>query len=43
MFLKPACRFRSLPAYRGINLQSGNDACVAMADFAAGSGTRLWA
>lgn len=22
---------------RGINLQSGNDACVAMADFAAGS------
>ncbi|HFM0366273.1 TPA: D-alanyl-D-alanine carboxypeptidase DacA [Escherichia coli] len=35
MFLKPGVPVSQL--IRGINLQSGNDACVAMADFAAGS------
>ncbi|XNM77762.1 hypothetical protein ACLK19_04315 [Escherichia coli] len=37
-----ACRFR-FSAIRGIDLQSGNDACVAMADFAAGSQDALLA
>ena len=37
MFLKPGMQFPVSQLIRGINLQSGNDACVAMADFAAGS------
>ena len=43
MFLKPGMQVPVSQLIRGINLQSGNDACVAMADFAAGSRTRLWA
>lgn len=38
MFLKPGMQVPVSQLIRGINLQSGNDACVAMADFAAGSG-----
>lgn len=40
MFLKPGMQVpvsQVSQLIRGINLQSGNDACVAMADFAAGS------
>ncbi|HBN5707114.1 TPA: D-alanyl-D-alanine carboxypeptidase DacA [Enterobacter hormaechei] len=37
MFLKPGMQVPVSQLIRGINLQSGNDACVAMADFAAGS------
>ncbi|HGW5584748.1 TPA: D-alanyl-D-alanine carboxypeptidase DacA [Enterobacter kobei] len=37
MFLKPGMQVPVYQLIRGINLQSGNDACVAMADFAAGS------
>ncbi|CAH3632019.1 D-alanyl-D-alanine carboxypeptidase DacA [Enterobacter cloacae] len=37
MFLKPGMQVSVSQLIRGINLQSGNDACVAMADFAAGS------
>lgn len=35
MFLKPGMQVPVSQLIRGINLQSGNDACVAMADFAA--------
>ncbi len=37
MFLKPGDRVPVSKLTRGINLQSGNDACVAMADYIAGS------
>lgn len=37
MFLKPGMQVPVSQLIRGINLQSGNVACVAMADFAAGS------
>lgn len=37
MFLKPGMEVPVAQLIRGINLQSGNDACVAMADFVAGS------
>lgn len=37
MFLKPGMQVPVSQLTRGINLQSGNDACVAMADFVAGS------
>lgn len=37
MFLKPGMQVPVSQLIRGINLQSGNGACVAMADFAAGS------
>ncbi len=37
MFLKPGDQVSVLQLTRGINLQSGNDACVAMADYVAGS------
>ncbi|HDC4265511.1 TPA: D-alanyl-D-alanine carboxypeptidase DacA [Enterobacter cloacae] len=37
MFLKPGMQVPVSQLIRGINLQSGNDACVAMADFAADS------
>lgn len=37
MFLKPGMQVPVSQLIRGINLQSGNDAFVAMADFAAGS------
>ncbi|EOI1338611.1 D-alanyl-D-alanine carboxypeptidase DacA [Enterobacter hormaechei] len=37
MFLKPGMQVPVSQLIRGINLQSRNDACVAMADFAAGS------
>lgn len=37
MLLKPGMQVPVSQLIRGINLQSGNDACVAMADFAAGS------
>ncbi|AIE63124.1 D-alanyl-D-alanine carboxypeptidase [Enterobacter cloacae ECNIH2] len=37
MFLKPGMQVPVSQLIRGINLQSSNDACVAMADFAAGS------
>lgn len=37
MFLKPGDQVPVSKLIRGINLQSGNDACVAMADFVAGS------
>ena len=37
MFLKPGDRVPVSLLIRGINLQSGNDACVAMADYVAGS------
>ena len=37
MFMKPGMQDPVSQLIRGINLQSGNDACVAMADFAAGS------
>lgn len=37
MFLKPGMQVPVSQLIRGINLQSGNDACVAMADFVAGS------
>lgn len=37
MFLKPGDRVSVAQLSRGINLQSGNDACVAMADYVAGS------
>lgn len=37
MFLKPGMQVPVSQLIRDINLQSGNDACVAMADFAAGS------
>lgn len=37
MFLKPGDRVSVAKLTRGINLQSGNDACVAMADYVAGS------
>ena len=36
MFLKPGERVSVADLTRGINLQSGNDACVAMAEFVAG-------
>lgn len=36
MFLKPADRVSVSQLIRGINLQSGNDACVAMAEYVAG-------
>ena len=39
MFLKPGMQVPVSQLIRGINLQSGNDACVAMADYVAGSGT----
>ena len=38
MFLKPGMQVPVSQLIRGINLQSGNDACVAMADYVAGSG-----
>ncbi len=41
MFLKPGMQVPVSQLIRGINLQSGNDACVAMADFAAGSQRRV--
>ncbi|MEY4921335.1 MAG: D-alanyl-D-alanine carboxypeptidase dacA [Pseudomonadota bacterium] len=37
IFLKPGDRVSVSKLTRGINLQSGNDACVAMADYVAGS------
>ncbi|WP_313053763.1 D-alanyl-D-alanine carboxypeptidase DacA [Atlantibacter hermannii] len=37
MFLKPGMQVPVSQLIRGINLQSGNDACVAMADYLAGS------
>ncbi len=37
MFLKPGDQVSVSMLSRGINLQSGNDACVAMADYVAGS------
>lgn len=37
MFLKPGDKVPVSKLTRGINLQSGNDACVAMADYVAGS------
>lgn len=37
MFLKPGDRVSVAKLSRGINLQSGNDACVAMADYIAGT------
>ncbi|WP_039054948.1 D-alanyl-D-alanine carboxypeptidase DacA [Enterobacter sp. Bisph1] len=37
MFLKPGMQVPVSQLVRGINLQSGNDACVAMADYVAGS------
>lgn len=37
MFLQPGMQVPVSKLIRGINLQSGNDACVAMADFVAGS------
>lgn len=37
MFLKPGMQVLVSQLIRGINLQSGNDACVAMADFVAGN------
>lgn len=37
MFLKPGDRVTVSKLTRGINLQSGNDACVAMADYVAGN------
>jgi len=37
MFLKQSDRVSVAKLSRGINLQSGNDACVAMADYVAGS------
>jgi len=37
MFLQPGMQVPVNKLIRGINLQSGNDACVAMADFVAGS------
>lgn len=37
MFLKPGDQVPVSKLTRGINLQSGNDACVAMADYVAGS------
>lgn len=37
MFLKPGDRVTVAQLTRGINLQSGNDACVAMASYIAGS------
>ncbi|MDF7680412.1 D-alanyl-D-alanine carboxypeptidase DacA [Enterobacteriaceae bacterium ESL0689] len=37
MFLKPGMQVTVSQLIRGINLQSGNDACVAMADYVAGS------
>jgi D-alanyl-D-alanine carboxypeptidase (penicillin-binding protein 5/6) len=37
MFLKPGMEVPVSQLIRGINLQSGNDACVAMADYVAGS------
>ncbi|SQA96801.1 D-alanyl-D-alanine carboxypeptidase dacA precursor [Cedecea neteri] len=37
MFLQPGMQVPVNKLVRGINLQSGNDACVAMADFVAGS------
>ncbi|WP_340620748.1 D-alanyl-D-alanine carboxypeptidase DacA [Xenorhabdus siamensis] len=37
MFLKPGDKVSVAMLSRGINLQSGNDACVAMADYVAGS------
>ncbi|MDV2904021.1 D-alanyl-D-alanine carboxypeptidase DacA [Phytobacter diazotrophicus] len=37
MFLKPGMQVPVSQLIRGINLQSGNDACVAMADYVAGS------
>ncbi len=36
MFLKPGMQVPVSQLIRGINLQSGNDACVAMADYVAG-------
>ncbi len=41
MFLKPGMQVPVSQLIRGINLQSGNDACVAMADYVAGSRGRL--
>ena len=37
MFLKPGMQVPVSQLIRGINLQAGNDACVAMADYVAGS------
>lgn len=37
MFLKPGMQVTVSQLIRGINLQSGNDACVAMAEYVAGS------
>lgn len=39
MFLKPGDRVSVLDLNRGIVIQSGNDACIAMADYVAGSQT----
>ena len=41
MFLKPGDRVSVSQLTRGINLQSGNDACVAMADYIAGDQTNF--
>ncbi|MEY0951825.1 D-alanyl-D-alanine carboxypeptidase DacA [Providencia manganoxydans] len=41
MFLKPGDRVSVSQLTRGINLQSGNDACVAMADYVAGDQTNF--
>lgn len=41
MFLKPGDRVSVAQLTRGINLQSGNDACVAMADYVAGDQTNF--
>lgn len=41
MFLKPGDRVSVSQLTRGINLQSGNDACVAMADHVAGDQTNF--
>lgn len=39
MFLKPGMQVPVSQLIRGINLQSGNDACVAMADYVAAART----
>lgn len=39
MFLKPGDRISVLDLNRGIVIQSGNDACIALADYVAGSQT----
>lgn len=42
MFLKPGDQVSVADLNKGVIIQSGNDACIALADYVAGSGVIYW-